>query len=482
MPKIVCPICDEELGNCIDDVPEKCPICDTRKHEIIMELKSKEPPAFEMKPSSTADVSNISASIAKEFSTQEEEIISTKATNRDNKKEFFPSLSQDEENIKPKSSSKTFSSPIIEEENEPTPTKNFEEASEEIIFTDVPPVSEKKPWSLEEVSTENDEIQHISESPIVTENFNIGVNTFEPKPDIQDIETSFEDLNTPQYIPPSEGNSIISPLSKSRLEKSELPLQSQFKPESAKNIAKSLPTAAPKLSPADAIARQLAKKAVEEDEAGESSDGNSTAPVFPAKRILSNIPSKSGASCLEALPGYKYCSKCKNIYNKDCVIPCTCGNSKLEIVEKGFAPGDYLILYNSVRKAIAYFLLEKQGSIFIGRSSERGSDRDIDLSIAWKHYYYRNATSEEDFKEQMRLLKGISRKHALVRFDKDSGKYILFHLSDKNYTVAELPTGEKRVRAPQNRNRIDLESNTIISMGNQKDFIILRYKKISELP
>ena len=39
---IFCHICDEELADKIDNLPDKCPICDTRKYEIIQEIKSLE--------------------------------------------------------------------------------------------------------------------------------------------------------------------------------------------------------------------------------------------------------------------------------------------------------------------------------------------------------------------------------------------------------------------------------------------------------
>ena len=79
----------------------------------------------------------------------------------------------------------------------------------------------------------------------------------------------------------------------------------------------------------------------------------------------------------------------------------------------------------------------------------------------------------------MRLLKGISRKHALIRYLKDEKLYVMFHLSDKNYTLVQAPGEKKKIRAPKNRNRIDLHPGMVITMGNQHDFIILRFKVIS---
>ncbi|HRU51765.1 MAG TPA: FHA domain-containing protein [Planctomycetota bacterium] len=198
-------------------------------------------------------------------------------------------------------------------------------------------------------------------------------------------------------------------------------------------------------------------------------------PIDPSR------PTKSGASALECLPfGYKYCPICNEIFEKtDPNIVCTQKHA-LEVVDKGFPPSDYLILYNNERKAITYFRLDRAGSIFLGRSSERGSARDIDLSLAWKHYYQRHCTDEETFKDRMRLLKGISRKHALVRYSQEDQKYLLFHLSDNNYTTVQFPDGEKRIRTPKNRKKIELQPDTTLSLGNQKDFIILKYKVISK--
>jgi hypothetical protein len=191
---------------------------------------------------------------------------------------------------------------------------------------------------------------------------------------------------------------------------------------------------------------------------------------------------KSGASTLEILPiGFKYCSLCTQTYPKDYEKDvCHCSSeSRLEIIEQGFLPGHYLILYNDKKKAISYFRLETEGSIFIGRSNERGSSRDIDVSVAWKHHYQQHASDPEEFKQKMGLLKGISRKHALIRFSKEEQKYVLFHLSDKNYTTIQIPHGEKRVRAPKNRSKIELQPDTIISLGNQQEFILMRYKVLS---
>ncbi len=377
MAKIICPICDEELGSCIDDVPEKCPICDTRKHEILLELKSKE----------DAQQPQFNASA-------------------------------------PQPAPEPERSPVIEEEHQPEPVA--EESNDEVVFTDLP--------------TSLPESHSIPKGPTI-------VPVQEPKEESQEAE---EDI----IIFAKEPEPV-------RSEPSAIPEQISLLNEAA---------------PVELRSSEPAKPEADDEESTESSPS----PIsLPKAKTPAQQPSKSGASSLETLPfGFRYCTQCRSVYPKEYQEACICKNTKLEIAEKGFPPGHYLILYNSQRKAIAYFRLTLEGSIFIGRSSERGSDRDIDLSVAWKHYYYRNAKSEEEFKDQMRLLKGISRKHALIRFDQDTQQFILFHLSDKNYTVAQLPNGEKRIRPPQNRNRIDLVNETLVSMGNQKDFIVMRYKEL----
>lgn len=406
MAKIICPICDEELGNCIEDVPDKCPICDTRKHEILLELKSKESGRLSFTESTSIP--------------------------------------------KPAASTSPLTSPIVETETEQA---LIEEAADEVIFTDVPvrPASVllgDDPPGLEDplvVETQPSPTASVSEVMFPKRTND----SFAPEEIKQEPTTT-----TPPTTPPPSVETASAQL-KMTIESASVAPQTVNK----SGVPKILPTG-------------------EDEDTSESPESSSVA-FLPQKRAVSQGPAKSGASSLEMLPGYRLCSKCGTAFAKDYNQPCSCGNTTLTIVEKGFAPGHYLVLYNSQRKAIAYFRLVKEGSIFIGRSSERGSDRDIDLSIAWKHFYYRHATAEEDFKEQMRLLKGISRKHALIRYDKELQKFVLFHLSDKNYTVAEMPNGEKRPRAPNNRNRIELQSDTIISMGNQKDYIILRYKEIA---
>lgn len=161
------------------------------------------------------------------------------------------------------------------------------------------------------------------------------------------------------------------------------------------------------------------------------------------------------------------------------VGPQKTGASALEVIpdkETGFAAGSYLILYNAEKKAIAYFKIDNVGSIIIGRSSDRGSPNDIDLTMAWKQAY--KDTNSETLQSKMRMVKGISRKHALVRYDEAKNGYVFFHLSDKNYTTISTVTGEKRERAPKNRNPILLEPGSLISMGNHKNYIIMRFKEI----
>ena len=122
------------------------------------------------------------------------------------------------------------------------------------------------------------------------------------------------------------------------------------------------------------------------------------------------------------------------------------GASALEILpdkEKGFPSGNYLVLFNAEKKAIAYFKIDQAGSIIIGRSSERGSPNDIDLTMAWKQAYKDRRDNSQAFQDKMKMVKGISRKHALIRYDKNKKCYVFFHLSDKKLYDCKNSTGGK---------------------------------------
>lgn len=444
MAKILCPICDEELGNCIDDVPDKCPICDTRKHEILLELKAKE---------------------SGRLSFMESSIPTKNSTNTNT----------------------TIPNPVIETESGQGVVN---EPADEVIFADVP----VRPAA--ELLGDEDALQFISEAPIITENIvtenpvtsnenQSPANSTEPaptEPAPTDVSINTMPLTTTQEKESATVQDSQKSVSEPQNNLANVNAENSVpNPSLSSNMSSSkqiLPLNRSEESTSLANKKNLVVTPIEDEEASENAEGSSMM-FIPQKKPTTQGPCKSGASCLEMLPGYRLCPKCGSAFAKDYTQPCSCGNTTLNIIEKQFAPGHYLILYNHQRKAIAYFRLSLEGSIFIGRSSERGSDRDIDLSIAWKHFYYRHTTNEAEFKEQMRLLKGISRKHALIRYDKESQKFVLFHLSDKNYTVAEMPSGEKRPRSPNNRNRIELQSNTLISIGNQKDYIVLRYKEIT---
>lgn len=190
---------------------------------------------------------------------------------------------------------------------------------------------------------------------------------------------------------------------------------------------------------------------------------------------------KSGASKLETFPnGFKYCPACGEGYSLNFGGECRYCEEKPPLKERqeGFAPGHYLILYNAEKRAIAYFRVDRTGSVIIGRSSERNSPNDIDITLAWKAYCQKSCKDSEEFKSKMNLIRGISRKHALIRYAQAEKKYVLFHLSDKNFTVVQTTTGEKRTRPPGNRTQLDLLPGCVISMGNQHEFIVFRYKVI----
>ena len=347
--RIICPVCDEELGKCIEEVPEKCPICDTRKHEILQELRgdsSGDKTTF-MVENATSEV--LSLAEAEQRARLEEEI---------------------------------GGQAIVEEE----------------------------------IANDREEV-------IISEEFT----SLSPKPLLQKQVAS-----SPRSLP----DELEDPLTSEDVVFSETP-------------------AATPVQPPD------------------------QAPIVPSQPKPLKM-AKSGASTLEMLPvGYKHCPHCGEVFARDYPDSiCSCASGALETVDEGFAPGHYLILYNDQKKAIAYFRLEPQGSIFLGRYNERGSPKDIDLTTAWKHYYEKHSLDQSEFKQKMRLIKGVSRKHALVRYSEEDEKYVLFHLSDKNYTLLRTPGGEKRIRPPKNRNKAELEPNMLISLGNQREFIVLRYKTL----
>jgi len=443
MVKIVCPICDEELGNSLDEIPEKCPICDTRRHEILQEIQEQATPSNAM-PKLMVDGNLESVSPNFDFQPTVQESVQTEET----KEEPETPQSSEWSNFNPEPETPIQNPEWSNFSTEPeTPIQNPEWSN----FNTEPETPIQNPeWS--NFNTE-------PETPIQNpewSNFNT-----EPETPIQNPEWSnfmqnkHEENDDDESIVCSESNSELTQTQESEPEEPEY-----------------IPPAPSYVSSTEEPVQQEEPEPVQQEE---------PEPVQQAPVHDPNKPSKSGASDLEWLPfGYKYCPSCNAVYDKAVKeTQCTkCAEHPvLTVVDKGFPPGDYLVLYNHERKAIAYFRLTREGSIFIGRSSERGSSSDIDLSLAWKHYYQRHYEGEEIFKERMRLLKGISRKHALVRYSKEDGHFLLFHLSDNNYTAIQLPDGEKRIRAPKNRKKVELQGNTILSLGNHKDFIILRFKQ-----
>ncbi len=268
-----------------------------------------------------------------------------------------------------------------------------------------------------------------------------------------------------------------------------------FPSPTARRSPKETRVVRPKQTPVSSIPRQVPKE---------------TRVVRPKQTPVSSIPKQKPVSNLVAKPNLKQPPKEKvkaNRLSEDVIFessnedvifedlapasslkkafkprgPRKTGASQLETLpeeDKGFPSGDYLVLYNDERKAIAYFRLNDAGSVILGRSSERSAPNDIDLTMVWREYYREQAPSTEEFQNKMALLKGISRKHALVRYDQEKQSYVFFHLSDKNYSIVRTSQGEKWERSPLNRDLMLLESNALISMGNQKNFIQLRFKKI----
>lgn len=379
---IVCPICEEFLGNSIEEIPEKCRVCDTRKNEILHELSLLEKKTA-LPGSPEAAPSNVGKSPAKETAASVlsnpqsqvivEEEVSEKAV-----------AEQSETVIE-------HSQPVVAKETAP---------QEDVIFNEQhPPVAVQ--------GQSQDVIQSQSQDVI-----------FEDKADASQTASS-EDVifdNAATAV-----SSTVTPL----------PVQ------------------------------------------------------VPTPEPVPSGPRKSGASQLETFAiGYKYCPNCGAGFAKD--FPeercCHCqAHPALQAEAKGFPPGHYLVLYNDKHKAISYFHIDRAGSVIIGRASERSSLNDIDLTLAWKHHYQQDNLSGEEFQKKMSFLQGISRKHALVRYIHNERKYVLFHLSENNFTVVKYPTGERRERSPRDRTRVDLAPDCFIMLGNQEKSILMRYKVISKL-
>lgn len=363
MDKIFCHICDEELADNVEQLPEKCPICDTRKYEIIQEIKSLEET---QEPGAQTQVPQI-------------EVIA--------------------------------SAPIVKQQIEVT----------------------SEPRVVEQVKPQVIETPQVIESPQVvasTQVVEAHDNDSEDESNVTQVE-AFRN-NMPAVVVEEQ-----DPISDIMCYDDESDDQIIFK----ENIS--------------SVDENLAKKDVVFNETDVVFDDtpdvvfDDDIPTGKKPQQSPRVPQKTGASSLEVLP------------DKDI----------------GFPKGSYLVLYNAEKKAIAYFKIDGAGSIIIGRSSERGSPNDIDLTMAWKHAYKHKLDASE-FQEKMKMVKGISRKHALIRYDKDKKSYVFFHLSEKNYTIVKTRQGEKRERAPKNRNPVYLEPGSLISMGNHKNYIIMRFKEI----
>ncbi|WP_372371398.1 FHA domain-containing protein [Candidatus Uabimicrobium sp. HlEnr_7] len=350
MNTIFCHICDEELADTVDNLPDKCPICDTRKYEIIQEIKSLE---------ETEETNN-------QIQTPQIEIITTIAENPITELEITSEPQVVDSQI--------ISDPQIVEPSETNDNKKESHVTQvEAFSNNMPAVVVEEQDPISDIVCYDDE----SDDGII---FKENISLIDVKENVvfdDDVASDVVFDDTPDVV-----------FDDPALEKEKLP----SKP---------------------------------------------------------SIPQKTGASSLEVLPDK----------------------------ETGFPKGCYLILYNAEKKAIAYFKIDEVGSIIIGRSSERGSQNDIDLTMAWK-YAYKDKAGSNAFQDKMKMVKGISRKHALVRYDKSKKSYVFFHLSDKNYTIVKTQQGEKRERAPKNRNPIYLEPGSLISMGNHKNYIIMRFKEV----
>ena len=367
--KIICPICDEELGSSVEAMPEKCPICDTRKYEILQELKEQNELKNAQEKATVVVPENPVASnpvVAQAASAQRQVIV----------EEEIPAAEG-----------------IIFEDHAPAATDTAAIVRAEL------PVSQAAPAEM---------------TPVVKSR----------EDDVVFSEPSGTDVVFDEQTAAS-------------------------KPESAPQ--------------AIAIAQP--------------------APVPMTKKNPLGKYRRTGASTLETFPiGCKFCPACGEGFAKDFEpekCPYCPQHAVLQSRADGFPPGHYLVLYNHNRKAIGYFRLDHAGSVIIGRSSERNSPHDIDLTSAWHAYYEKNSQGEDDFKDKMRLLKGISSKHALIRYLQAEKKYGLFHLSDKNFTVITLPSGEKRERSANNRTLVEMVPNSLVAMGDQQNFIILRYKVLT---
>ena len=360
MDKIFCHICDEELADNVEQLPEKCPICDTRKYEIIQEIKSLE------------ETQEVGAQ-----QTPQIEVITS-----------APAVKQ----------------PQIKVTSEP---RVVEKIKPKVVET--PQVIE----SPQVVESPKEETLHSQKQSNITKveafSNNMPAVVVEEQDPISDI-MCYDDESDDQIIFKENISSIDETLAKNDVVFNETDVVFDDTPD-----------------------------VVFDDDipSGKKPDATPRAPQ------------KTGASSLEVLP------------DRDI----------------GFPKGSYLVLYNAEKKAIAYFKIDGAGSIIIGRSSERGSPNDIDLTMAWKHAY-KNKLQASEFQEKMKMVKGISRKHALIRYDKDKKSYVFFHLSEKNYTIVKTRQGEKRERPPKNRNPVYLEPGSLISMGNHKNYIIMRFKEI----
>lgn len=378
--KIICPICDEELGNSVAEIPEKCPICDTRKYEILQELKEQ----GEFKEATETTAPKITAPVV---------------------------TRSEADKTGEKNTSKTPPKQVIVEEEIPE--------NEGVIFND---------------------LASGADATVVSES--------EPAPALH-----------------SDSTPVIKSEETSDVVFGEEPQAVDVVFDNEKNDATA---AGQEASPANT---------------SPDTRPDSAEKPMAAKPAVNEKYRKSGASDLETFPvGFKYCPTCQQIHARTMAqdnCPACSQHSALQVHEQGFPPGNYLVLYNDKRKAISYFRLDNAGSVIIGRSSERNSANDIDLTAVWKNYYEKNCPNPEELKEKMRLLKGVSSKHALVRYVTSEKKYVLFHLTDKNFTVVQLPNGEKRERSAQNKTRVELLPNSLITLGDQQNFIVLRFKTVS---
>ena len=406
---IVCPICDEELGDSIENLPDKCPICDTRKYEIIEEIKDQvnpenTPMMLGNKKSEVVE-KPILKKTKKEPEEKFEEIISASAKDRDeNLQEEIISVST-EKAIQPEREN-------IEIDEEFIP---IEKITKETIIAPMTSVGD------EEVIIEN----------IISE-------------DSKD--ESFIDIDKGALFDESSEDIVFSPMDE------EIVFDVTETAESSQDSSEKIsfmetPQKVEETSFHETP--QEAEKTIEEANDVIFEEASATEKTPP----LQQGPTKSGASSLEVIP------------------------EKNEKGKWNVPAGDYLILYNDQKKIISYFRLNDAGSVIVGRSSERNSMSDIDLTSAWKHYYRPLYTGNE-FKEKMSLVKGISRKHALIRYNKQEKQYILFHLSKKNHTTVQMPDGKKWQRAPHNRTPIPLVHKSTIVMGNHKQYILLRFKQV----